>query len=354
MKLPLDRFENIEQVGGILPTVLDDGPGRGNRLAMVNTGGGLRYNVALDRGADIVHASYNQHSLCYLSPNGVKRPSHAYHTGKDWEYGWPGGMMTTCGPLWFGHPREEGGQRTSLHGHFSNSIAEVESIINPRVHEGQHEMSITATVRDTRVYGPVMSTRRTIASTLGRNMIGVSDRTTNRGNAACPFGLMYHVNFGWPLLDKDSRAVLSGHAQVWPGNNALMPEDVNAMKDIPAPSHKFAGTASRGFTCTPEADRNGLAHVGMVNRKLGIAVELEFAVEQLPRLLVWQHFGPGMYVTGIEPMVGSPYGPEKEPDHARTLSPGEAAETTLTIRVHDTPKAIDAFAKYDRPLKRRG
>ena len=354
MTLPLDRFECAEQVGGIMTAVLDNGPARGSRVAFVNTGGGLRYTVALDRGADLVHAACNEHSLCYLSPNGLKPPSHAYHAGDDWLDGWPGGLLTTCGPVYFGHPRQEDGVKTNLHGHFSNSPAEVRSIVNPRPHAGEEELAIEAIIRDARVYGPNVETCRTIRSALGQNTIALSDMTVNRNNAVCPFGIMYHVNFGWPLLDRGARAVLSGDVQLWPDEmqTAPVPSDVNELKNVPAPSSRFRGVASRGCVVTPRADRDGLAHVGMINDKLGIAVELAYPVKQLPRITVWQHYAPGMYVTGIEPMVGTPFGRDAEPEHHQTLEPGELRETGLTIRVHATRKAIAAFAKHDGPLTR--
>ena len=53
---------NIAQVGGIETSVLDDGLGRGVRIAWVNTGTGLRYKVVIDRGLDIADAFYNDHT----------------------------------------------------------------------------------------------------------------------------------------------------------------------------------------------------------------------------------------------------------------------------------------------------
>ena len=47
---------NPAQLGGIETSVLDNGPGRGVRVAWVNTGGGLRYKVVIDRGLDIADA----------------------------------------------------------------------------------------------------------------------------------------------------------------------------------------------------------------------------------------------------------------------------------------------------------
>ena len=70
-----NKFENIHQIGGIRTGTLDSGV----RVALLDTGAGLRFTVALDRGGDIVDARYNQFALAYLTPNELLPPSHAYH-----------------------------------------------------------------------------------------------------------------------------------------------------------------------------------------------------------------------------------------------------------------------------------
>src|SRR5262245_9221533 len=113
------KFENPLQLGGIRTGLLDS-PGAGGgwptRVALFDTGAGLRFTVALDRGGDIVEASHNQFGLAYLTPNGLRPPSPAYHTGVEWLRGWAGGLVTTCGPEYMGGPRVEDGVQSSLHG----------------------------------------------------------------------------------------------------------------------------------------------------------------------------------------------------------------------------------------------
>ncbi len=350
---PADRLENTEQVGGITTATLANGPGAGSRVAFVNTGGGLRYTVALDRGADLVHATHQQHSLCYLTQNGIARPSHAYHLEHEWLSGWPGGLMTTCGPVYVGHARDEDGHRTGLHGHFSNTPAQLEMLVNPDIHRDQHEMILSAVVRDSRAYGPNVEVRRVVQSTLGQNVIRVYDETTNRSDVETPHALMYHCNFGWPLLDEGARLIASGRIDPWPAEEQVAaPDDVEDYKRVPRPLKSHAGEASRGFVCTPVADRRGKAHVGLINDKLALAVEIEIPVEQLPRIMVWQHYGPGgMYVMGVEPMVGTPFGRDCEPDHAMTLKPGQRRRTEVTFRVLDDEQDLARFRKRDKAFK---
>src|SRR3954467_14962260 len=99
-------FINAAQVGGIESYQIDDGPGRGVRAMCVNTGGGLRYRVLVDRGLDIDHAFPHQPSRAFLTHSGVTVPSRAYDRGIDWLASFPGGLLTTCGPFNVGSPGE--------------------------------------------------------------------------------------------------------------------------------------------------------------------------------------------------------------------------------------------------------
>ena len=85
-----DKICNSHQIAGIETSVLDNGPGRGTRLAWINTGSGLRYKVVIDRGLDIADAFFNSHSLAWLSHGGVTAPQPAGDRGIEWLYGFSG------------------------------------------------------------------------------------------------------------------------------------------------------------------------------------------------------------------------------------------------------------------------
>src|SRR5688572_21468116 len=195
-----DYFINPAQIGGIESYTIDDGPGRGVRALCVNTGAGLRYRVLVDRGLDIDHASFNQHSLAFLTHGGVTRPSRAYDRGLDWLASFPGGLLTTCGPFNIGPPGEDAGDTLGLHGHHSNTPAAIESVLQPDPHRGKLDMSITGLIRYGRLFGRNLQLRRTIASRLGDNGIDFVDEFTNAGNEPVPHAWLLHFNFGYPLI----------------------------------------------------------------------------------------------------------------------------------------------------------
>ena len=115
-----NKFIHAAQVGGIESYEIADGAGRGVRALCVNTGGGLRYRVLVDRGLDIDHAFHNQHSLVLLPHKGVTRASRAYDKGLEWLKSFPIGLLTSCGPSNIGPATKDGDEELGLHGPHSN------------------------------------------------------------------------------------------------------------------------------------------------------------------------------------------------------------------------------------------
>ncbi len=309
-KHPWDgKICNGAQVGGIETSVIDDGPGRGNRIAWFNTGGGLRFKVVIDRGLDIVDAFYNEHSLAWLSHGGITAPRPDANSGLEWLYTFAGGLVTTCGLTHVGGPEDDAPMARGLHDRIGNMRASVESIIQPDPIAGKLDMSITGVVKHSMLFGPNLELRRTISCTLGSPVIRIRDVVTNRGNTATPHMLLYHCNFGWPLVDEGTEIVYTGKcvSRGMDMDNAIFNEKRNYRKCCkPLESHRGFGEACGFIDVT--ADKKGTCTVGLKNRKLNIGVSIKYKKKQLPCLANWQHFGPGEYVTGLEPGTNPPIG----------------------------------------------
>ena len=189
-----NKISNAAQVGGIETSVLDNGLGRGTRIAWINTGTGLRYKVVIDRAMDIAETFYNQHSLAWLSHCGTLPPDRFSDSGMGWLRNFGGGLLTTCGLSHVGGPEEDEYGTRGLHGRISNTPAEIVSIIQPDPVAGKMEMSITGIVREAQVFGPVLELKRTISGKLGEAKISIHDEVINRGNQKVPHMLLYHMN----------------------------------------------------------------------------------------------------------------------------------------------------------------
>lgn len=341
-----DKVTNPAQVGGIETSVLDNGTGRGTRIAWINTGTGLRYKVVIDRAMDIADAFYNQHSLAWISHTGITPPQPFSDKGADWLRTFGGGLLITCGLSHVGGPEQDAYGERGLHGQISNSPAEIESIIQPDLLTGQLEMSITGRIKETKIFGPSLELRRTISGTLGQPFLRIHDEVINRGNTPMPHMLLYHFNFGWPLVDEGTKIIWQGDWQAREGGiNADIFREGNDFRTCPAPldTHSGTGEAVASINATP--DSRGLCTAGLYNEKLGIAMALRFHKDQLPWLINWQHWGKGEYVTGLEPATNPLIGQAKarEQEELLFLAPGETRSYDLEIEILHEKAALDDF-----------
>ena len=346
MKFPWqDKISHPAQLGGIETSVLDNGLGRGTRIAWVNTGTPLRYKVVIDRGLDIMEAFYGPHSLAWLSHGGTIAPTPCTDREVEWLYTFGGGLITTCGLSHIGPPEQDDSAIRGLHGRYSNLPAEIESIIQPDPVNGKLDFSITASIIESKVFGPTLRMRRTLSGVLGQPTITICDEVTNLGNAPAPHMLLYHINFGWPLVDDGADIVYRGQfkSRGLPMDNATFATDNIKKCHPPQDAHK-AGGEGCGFI-DPAADKDGRCAAAIVNRSLNLAAAVHFRKDQLPCLANWQHWGPGEYVTALEPGTNFPIGQSKakEDGTLMTLQPGQMRRYDVSINVLSQTKDINEF-----------
>ena len=213
-------------------------------------------------------------------------------------------------------------------------------------------MSITGIVRYGAFYGPCVKLRRTIRSTLGENAIDVTDEFHNAGNTDVPHAWLLHINFGYPLIDAGAELCYAAE-KVEPRDDdpsrAHFRDGVD-YKRVPDPldAHRGPGSVVAYLYPVPEAD--GRATVGVINARLGLGVAIRYDTRAFPRCGNWQHFGPGEYVTALEPMNGTVDG--RDQDRARglldTLAAGASKTYRYRIEVAGAQDGIEALRRLNR------
>lgn len=342
----IDKVSNPAQIGGIETAVLDNGPARGTRVAWVDTGAGLRYKVALDRGLDIADASFNAHALAWLSHAGANPPSPVAYRGIDWLESFGGGLVTTCGLDHAGGPEQDGHGARGLHSQYTRLPATIESVIQPDPRAGRLEMSITGTVKQSQPLGAQLELRRTIRSRLGEACITIEDEVHNHGNIPAPHMLLYHINLGWPLVDEGVDICWQGDWTSREGEaNARIFKAGEPFRKGKPPLKEHAGGGEEAAFIDVEADADGRCVCGVHNPQLDIALAVEFNKSQLPWLTNWQHWGPGEYVLGLEPGTHPPIGQSQARADGTLilLEPGERRKYAVQIRVHHGKDDIGQF-----------
>ena len=340
------KISNREQVGGIETSVLDNGPGRGTRIAWINTGTGLRYKVVFDRAIDIADAFFNQYSLAWLSHSGITAPQPFSDKGTDWLRTFGGGLLTTCGLSHVGGPEKDAFGERGLHGEISNTPAEIESIIQPDPANGKPYMSITGIIKSTTIFGPSFELRRTISGKIGHASIIIHDEVMNRGNSPMPHMILYHCNFGWPLVDEGTDILWNGKWK--PRFEEIHNHIFNTKNDFhrcPAPMKEHLGNGEDVGIIDINSDAEGKSVCGLYNSKINLALALRFQKKQLPWLINWQHWGQGEYVTGLEPSTHPLTGQAKarEDKTLLFLEPGEKRNYDLEIEVLFNEENINKF-----------
>ena len=334
MNLWQGKISNYQQLGGIETSVLDNGNGKGVRIAWINTGSGLRFKVVLDRGMDIAEAFYNEYSLAWLSHTGIMPPDPTTVSGMNWLNTFGGGLLTTCGLSHVGGPENDSYGERGLHGRISHCPAYAESIIQPDLHRGTTEMSLTGRMILSVVFGSHLELKRTISVRLGTPVIKIHDEVTNLGNQPAPHMLLYHINFGWPLIDEGTKLVWEGEYIPRESNDPVF-TGTGDFKTCKSPIAEHRGAGESVAFIKPLADEAGVCRYEIFNPQLCLRVQVRYKKEQLPWLTNWQHWGENEYVTALEPGTHPPVGQSvaRKDGSLIFMHPGETRMYDLELEV---------------------
>ena len=318
---------SMDQLAGIRTSVLDDGKGRGVRIADVDNGSGLRFTVLLDRGMDIGSASFKGTPFAYQTPVGTVHPSFFEPGGLGWLRSFGGGLLVGCGLRNVGIPSEGEG----LHGRLSNTPAE-DVAVSKGWKNDRYELSVSGTVRETSFFGENLELRRTISTAMGDNSITISDTVTNRGVRSSPLMILYHINAGFPLLSE--AAVVEGRVKATTPRNEDAAAGIGAWHRCQPPTAEYA---EQCFFHDVDMDEDGMARITLRNPDSGMALEVAYRKAELPRFTQWKMMGEQEYAMGLEPSNCLPDGQaaEKENGTLQIIEPGETVEFKVMISFHD-------------------
>jgi len=328
----------MPQLAGIRLVDLADGRLRGMRAAEIHTGSGFRFLVLVDRGLDLGPAEFSGRPLAWLHP---ALGSAALHEpgGIGWLRTFGGGLVTTCGLDHFGPPDPEG-EGYGLHGRASHLPAE-----NLRVRQewrgDEYVLEIGGETRQARLFGENLRLERRVTTRLGATSLVLEDRVTNEGFRPAPLAVLYHCNFGFPVVSPDSELLVR--------DLSVRPRDEAASAGLA--DHRRFGPPQKGFAeqvffHEPHVGSDGLASAAIVNRALGFGAFVRWRSAELPVLAHWKMTGEGEYVCGLEPSTHAmtpTRREQRENGSLRDLAPGESVSFHLEIGALPDPDAIAAF-----------
>ena len=335
---------HMDQVAGIQLVQLDDGRARASRAALVRTGTGFEFTVAIDRCLDIAAASHQGRALGWRSTAGDVAPQYYEAEGIRWLRSYSGGLVATCGLTNVGGPAPDSAESgVGLHGRIGNLPAENVQVVQ-EWRGNDYVMSITGTMRETRLFGEKLALTRTVSTKLGEDRFWIADRLVNEGFNKTPFMLLYHCNVGWPVIGEGTELIAPAR-RVAP-RDEIARDGAKQWNRMDAPTR---GYAEKVYYHDMAAARNGDVTAALVNPS-GFGVYVKYNKKQLPRFVEWKMMGEQDYVVGLEPCNCSVQGRQSDEANGllQSLRPGETREFQLELGAVTTPaqvKSLRAAAK---------
>jgi len=323
---------------GIKDYVFNDGPARTMRAFDLKNGKGIEMTVLADRGLDIPYLSFKGHNISLTNKVGVRSP-HLYQEAEAYGFlrQFYGGLLTTCGLTYAGGAGEDEGRKLGLHGPFDNIPAS--GVCAKAEYEGDDMvLRISGEIREAEVFGPNMVMKRSMTLDTERNELHIRDTVENQGFSTSPLMLIYHINFGYPLLDDGAKCYFST-TDVAPRTD-FAEEGMHNYDLMEAPG------IERDEQCYYHSGHtDGEAFAMLHNENLGIAAIVRYDKEVFPMLCEWKCMRAGDYALGLEPCTcGVVNRSECRANGTLTyLEPGATREFNVTIELTDDIARIESF-----------
>jgi hypothetical protein len=282
---------------------------------------------------DIGLAEFGGIPLSWLSPNGEVHPAFYDDRGLAWLRTAVGGLLMTCGLTQVGSPGVEGGEELGLHGR-AHHIPARQVGAEGYWEEDEYFIVVRGKVEETSIFGWNLRLTRNITSRLGANEIVIHDIVENAGFEPAPHMMLYHFNFGFPLLDAETEIHLPS-ARVTPRESDLPVEGLENWQS-PQPGyreriyyHENLSTAEDGMATVT------LRNPHFLPADKPLAVRLAWKIDTLPMLVQWKMPGEGTHVLGIEPANCHVEGraAERKRGTLVMLPPGQTIEYLLILTV---------------------
>jgi len=332
------RVGRLEQIGGIRRFKLTEGTEAGVELIQVRTGAGLTYNVSPLRCLDISLTEFDGVPISWQSPNGDAHPGYYNAAGFEWLRTAVGGLLMTCGLRQVGSPDEDQGESLGLHGRIHHTPARQVAAQGSWI-GNEYEMVISGIIEETRIFGEYLRLTRKIQSRLGENMILIKDKVENLGFESTSLMLLYHFNFGFPLMSENTKIIFPSKKVI--PREAETPLEGYDKWQKPTQAYQERVYYHEDIVKSPVGNSWAMAIIQNPEFPLAdggncdLSVHLSWATENLPRLVQWKMPGAGVHVLGIEPANCYVEGRVKERERGTLviLEPGQSLSYELKLEI---------------------
>ena len=337
------------QIISVVKSVLHGGKQEGVDIVTIDNGR-LTIVVVPTRGMSILGVTMGSLRLGWDSPvREVVHPAHINLHDRG-GLGWLDGFnewLVRCGLEFAGHPgtdtfKDNTGadaeQVLTLHGKIGNIPAsEVKVWIDK---EPPYEIHLQGRVNERSFNGAALELDTEIATQPGSNRFRLNDGITNRGAQPQEYEIIYHANFGRPILEAGASMVVPLR-RLQP-MSAAAKLNLNRFDQFSGPT---AGQKENVFLIEPLSDADGDTTILIQNADKTLGCSMHYSVDLLPLLTVWKNLAAERsgYVVGIEPGTNYPFNRrlERKAGRLKKLGPGATRKFELTYTLLDDAQAIE-------------
>lgn len=308
------------QTRGLEQYTLQNGKGNGMNFSYIRNGLGLEMWISIDRCADVSRVNINGKNVAFFSPCGYVAPSYYDKDGTGFLKSFTAGFITTCGFGNVGQPCNDQGVDLPLHGTIANIPSELRSI-----EETEDGITVKYAVRDAVLFGYKYELIRTYFVSYKENTFTLKDDIENIGDVEAPFMLLYHCNFGYPLISENSEVKIP-YEKIWANEpDAKDNIDTALLMEEPQPAY-----VERCYFFDM-IEKDDICKSGVYNKDFDFGFVMKFKKSELPCFTEWKMMGKTDYVLGLEPGNLHPCGRTNARNNGilQFLQPDEKFSATL-------------------------
>jgi galactose mutarotase-like enzyme len=246
--------------------------------------------------------------------------------------GWLDGfdeLLVRCGLESNGAPEfdEQGKVKYPLHGRIANQPAHR---VEVAVDTDAGEISVTGVVEESRFHFHKLRLTSTTTTRFEQTSLKIHDEVTNYSGVPATAQMLYHVNFGRPLLDPGASVVLPA--------KAVVPREPNAAANVSNWSHfapERAGAPEHVYFFDLVGDSAGRTQALLKNAHATEGVSLRYDRKQLPCFTLWKNTPAVVdgYVTGLEPGTNFPNPRSHESKEGRVVKLESGASQAFDLEI---------------------
>ena len=295
-----EKINNIEQICSVKRLKYLSGRAKDIEIILVNNGK-ISFELLVDKCLDIGALYHEGTNISFLTAGGLNSAE------KEFDANFNGGFLYTCGLDTIG------GRAMPIHGRTHNIPAEV-----TKCEVTDNGVEIVGVIKQSSLFGEKLTLRRTIKTGVNSNELEVSDEIINDGYLDSEYCIMYHTNFGYPMLD--SEVTVTAPITSTEGRTDFAKSTVNNCLVMDEP--KADNEEAVFFHTVKKGD------ITVKNDKLNKIVNISYNEEVLPYFIEWKSMVSGAYALGIEPATTTLDGGFTK----KVIKPKEVVKTGIKVK----------------------